>query len=211
MSLTFNYLKTYSSCTIVDITKAKNRLLEMLLEKSFQYNKDPVFKLVSGKMSNYYVNCKMTTLNAEATLLIGRIFYEKVRLLGITAIGGLTQGADPIAVATAMTSGMEGKGINAFVVRKVAKEHGLKKLIEGDVHPGDKVVVVDDVITTGQSTIDAIDRARNEGLQVVKAVVLVDRQEGGRENIEKKGLQVEAIFTINDLMEKYKKGNNLVS
>ena len=170
----------------MDIIKAKNRLLEMLLEKSFQYNKDPVFKLVSGKMSNYYVNCKMTTLNAEATLLIGRIFYEKVKPLGITAIGGLTQGADPIAVATAMTSGMEGMGINAFVVRKVAKEHGLKKLIEGDVHQGDRVVIVDDVITTGQSTIDAIDRARNEGLQVVKAVVLVDRQEGGRENIEKR-------------------------
>lgn len=187
----------------MDITKAKNRLLEMLLEKSFQYNKDPVFKLVSGKMSNYYVNCKMTTLNAEATLLIGRIFYEKVKPLGITAIGGLTQGADPIAVATAMTSGMEGRGINAFVVRKVAKEHGLKKLIEGDVHQGDRVVIVDDVITTGQSTIDAIDRARNEGLQVVKAVVLVDRQEGGRENIEKKGVPVESIFTIHDLMEKY--------
>ncbi|MEK6730227.1 MAG: orotate phosphoribosyltransferase [Planctomycetota bacterium] len=188
----------------MDINKAKNRLLDMLLEKSFQYNKDPVFKLVSGKMSNYYVNCKMTTLNAEATLLIGRIFYEKVKPLGITAIGGLTQGADPIAVATAMTSGMEGKGINAFVVRKVAKEHGLKKLIEGDVHPGDRVVIVDDVITTGQSTIDAIERARNEGLQVVKAVVLVDRQEGGRENIEKIGVQVESVFTISDLMEKYK-------
>lgn len=188
----------------MDINKAKNRLLDMLLEKSFQYNKDPVFKLVSGKMSNYYVNCKMTTLNAGATLLIGRIFYEKVKPLGITAIGGLTQGADPIAVATAMTSGMEGKGINAFVVRKVAKEHGLKKLIEGDVHPGDRVVIVDDVITTGQSTIDAIERARNEGLQVVKAVVLVDRQEGGRENIEKVGVQVESVFTISDLMEKYK-------
>lgn len=188
----------------MDINKAKNRLLDMLLEKSFQYNKDPVFKLVSGKMSNYYVNCKMTTLNAGATLLIGRIFYEKVKPLGITAIGGLTQGADPIAVATAMTSGMEGKGINAFVVRKVAKEHGLKKLIEGDVHPGDRVVIVDDVITTGQSTIDAIERARNEGLQVVKAVVLVDRQEGGRENIEKIGVQVESVFTISDLMEKYK-------
>ncbi len=202
-----NLKKTHTSLIIVDIIKAKNRLLEMLLEKSFQYNKDPVFKLVSGKMSNYYVNCKMTTLNAEAMLLIGRIFYEKVKPLGITAIGGLTQGADPIAVATAMTSGMEGMGINAFVVRKVAKEHGLKKLIEGDVHQGDRVVIVDDVITTGQSTIDAIDRARNEGLQVVKAVVLVDRQEGGRENIEKKGVPVESIFTINDLMEKYKKGN----
>ena len=188
----------------MDINKAKSRLLDMLLEKSFQYNKDPVFKLVSGKMSNYYVNCKMTTLNAEAMLLIGRIFYEKVKPLRITAIGGLTQGADPIAVATAMTSGMEGKGINAFVVRKVAKEHGLKKLIEGDVHPGDRVVIVDDVITTGQSTIDAIERARNEGLRVVKAVVLVDRQEGGRENIEKKGVQVESVFTISDLMEKCK-------
>lgn len=191
----------------MDITKAKNRLLEILLEKSFQYNKEPIFKLASGRMSNYYINCKNTTLNAEAMLLIGKIFYEKVKPLKINAIGGLTQGADPIAVATAMVSGMENKGIKAFVVRKAAKEHGLKKLIEGDIHQGDKVVIVDDVITTGQSTIDAIDRARSEGLNILKVIVLVDRSEGGKENIERKGVQVESVFTINDLMDKYKKSD----
>lgn len=183
--------------------KAKKRLLEIILEKSFQFNKEPVFKLTSGVMSNYYVNCKKTTLDPEAMVLIGKIFYETVKPLEVKAIGGLTQGADPIAVATAMISGLENKGIKAFVVRKQAKEHGLKKIIEGDIHSGDKVVIVDDVITTGQSTIDAIDRARGEGLDVVKVVVLVDRQEGGRESIEKKGIPVEAIFTIKDIMEQY--------
>ncbi|MCF6158949.1 MAG: orotate phosphoribosyltransferase [wastewater metagenome] len=189
----------------MDIVKTKNRLLEILLEKSFQYNKEPVFKLASGRMSSYYINCKKATLNPEAMLLIGKIFYEKVKSLNIDAIGGLTQGADPIAMATAMVSGMENKGIKAFVVRKVAKEHGLKKMIEGDIHQGDNVVIVDDVITTGQSTIDAIDRAESEGLNIVKVIALVDRLEGGRENIEKKGVHVESIFTINDFMDKYKK------
>lgn len=189
----------------MDTTKAKRRLLEILLAKSFQYSEKPIFKLVSGKMSNYYINCKTTTLDSEAMLLIGKIFYERVKSLKIQAIGGLTQGADPIAVATAMISGMEDRGIKAFVVRKQAKEHGLKKLIEGDIHRGDRVVIVDDVITTGQSTIDAIDRVRGEGLEIVKAIVLVDRQEGGRENIEKKGVAVEAIFTIENFMAQVKK------
>lgn len=189
----------------MDVTKARRRLLEILLAKSFQYNEKPIYKLSSGKMSNYYINCKMTTLDSEAMLLIGKVFYEKVKPLKIQAIGGLTQGADPIAVAAAMISGMEDRGIKAFVVRKRAKEHGLKKLIEGDIHSGNRVVIVDDVITTGQSTIDAIERVRGEGLEIVKVIVLVDRQEGGRENIEKKGVDVESIFTIEDFMSQLRK------
>jgi len=180
-------------------------LLEILFVKSFKYNEKPVFKLVSGIMSNYYINCKATTLDPEAMLLIGHLFYARVKALHIHALGGLTLGADPIAFATAMVSGMQDNAINAFVVRKKAKEHGLMKWIEGNVHEGDKVVIVDDVVTTGQSTIEAIDRAAESHLSVMKAIALVDRQEGGRENIERKGVPFESIFTRDDLMELYKK------
>lgn len=189
----------------MNLIKAQKRLLEILLQKSFKYSEEPIFKLVSGRMSNYYINCKGTTLDSEAMNLIGHIFYNKIKTLRVNAIGGLTLGADPIAFAIAMVSGMQDDAVNAFVVRKKAKEHGLKKLIEGSIHEGDKVVIVDDVVTTGQSTIDAIDRARESSLDVIKAIALVDRQEGGRENIERKKIPFESIFTRDDLMNQYKK------
>ncbi|MBU6390971.1 MAG: orotate phosphoribosyltransferase [Planctomycetes bacterium] len=189
----------------MNLIKAEKRLLEILLKKSFKYSEEPIFKLVSGRMSNYYINCKTTTLDPEAMLLIGHLFYNKVKPLHINAIGGLTLGADPIAFATAMVSGMQDNAINAFVVRKKAKEHGMMKWIEGNVKEGDKVVIVDDVVTTGQSTIEAIDRARESNLSVAKAIALVDRQEGGRENIEKRNVPFESIFTRDDLIKLYKK------
>ncbi|MDO8095113.1 MAG: orotate phosphoribosyltransferase, partial [Candidatus Brocadiales bacterium] len=130
---------------------------------------------------------------------------NRVKPLHINAIGGLTLGADPIAFATAMVSGMQDDAINAFVVRKKAKEHGMMKWIEGNVNEGDKVVIVDDVVTTGQSTVEAVDRARESNLNVIKAVALVDRQEGGRENIERKNVSFESIFTKDDLINLYKK------
>ncbi|MGQ3685339.1 MAG: orotate phosphoribosyltransferase [Candidatus Loosdrechtia sp.] len=184
--------------------KVKRRLLEILLKKSFKYSEEPVFKLASGRMSNYYINCKTTTMDSEAMHLIGLIFYEKIKTLPVNAIGGLTQGADPIAFACAMVSGMEGKPLNAFVVRRKAKEHGLRRDIEGDIHEGDKVVIVDDVVTTGQSTIEAIQKARSEKLEILKAIALIDRQEGGRENIEKLGIPFESVFTKDDLINSYK-------
>lgn len=191
----------------MDIIKAKTRLLEILLEKSFKYSEKPIFKLASGKMSNYYINCKATTLDSEAMNLIGHIFYNKIKEHHVNAIGGLTQGADPIAVAVAMISGIKDDPVNAFVVRKKAKEHGLKKLIEGNIHEGDIVIIVDDVVTTGQSTIEAIENAKKEKLNIIKVIVLIDRQEGGRENIEKQGVPFESIFTKDDLVKLYKKQN----
>ncbi|WKZ18804.1 MAG: orotate phosphoribosyltransferase [Candidatus Jettenia sp. CY-1] len=189
----------------MNLIKAEKRLLEILLMKSFKYSEEPVFKLASGRMSNYYINCKTTTLDPEAMLLIGHLFYHKVKDLRVNAIGGLTLGADPIAFATAMVSGMQDDAINAFVVRKKAKEHGLMKWIEGNVREGDRVVIVDDVVTTGQSTIEAIHRAKESNLNPIKAITLVDRQEGGRENIEAKDISFESIFTKDDLMNLYKK------
>ena len=174
----------------------------MLRKKSFQYNKKPIFKLVSGKSSHYYVNCKPTTLNARGMFLIGNLIFNTIKDLNVSAVGGLAFGAAPIAIATAFASEVSDKNpINAFSIRKTQKDHGIIKWIEGDVKAGDKVVVIDDVVTTGGSTIKAIERARSEGLIVIKVVILVDRQEGGVENIQKYISDVSTIISRDELMQ----------
>ena len=180
-------------------------LTDIILEKSLKVADEPIFELASGKKSNLYIDCRKTTKNARGAYLIGNIIYDKISNLGVDAIGGLTMGADPVADAVAYTSAIKGKLINSFSVRKKAKEHGLKRVIEGDVKNGDRVVIVDDVATTGQSTIEAIENARAEGLHVVKVIIHVDRQEGGRENILKHDVDYEAILTKQDLLDEYYK------
>ena len=180
-------------------------LTELILEKSLKVADEPIFELASGKKSNLYIDCRKTTKNARGAYLIGNIIYDKISNLDVDAIGGLTMGADPVADAVAYTSVLKGKLINAFSVRKDAKKHGLKRIIEGDVNNGDRVVIVDDVATTGQSTIEAIENARAGGLHVVKVIILVDRQEGGRENILKHDVDYEAILTKQDLLDEYYK------
>ena len=187
----------------------KKRLRELLIEKSIKYSDTPVFKLASGRMSDFYVDCRKVTHNAEGKYLIGNMIFNLLQGLSVQAIGGLTMGADPIAAAVAYTAFLNKRAINSFVIRKERKEHGLKKLVEGDVQSGDRVVIVDDVITTGGSTIRAIEAARDEGLEVVKAVVLVDREEGGREEIIKYISSVEALFTKTELMEAYRKARGV--
>ena len=127
----------------------KNRLHQLILDHAFQYAEIPTFKLVSGGMSQFYFNCKKVTLDPEGQYLIGNLVFQAVRGLAIQAIGGLTLGADPIAHAVAYTSWLEHQPIQAFVVRKQPKDHGTMAPIEGKVNPGDRVAVVDDVITTG--------------------------------------------------------------
>ena len=180
-------------------------LTDIILEKSLKVADEPIFELASGKKSNLYIDCRKTTKNARGAYLIGNIIYDKISNLGVDAIGGLTMGADPVADAVAYTSVLKGKLINAFSVRKDAKKHGLKRIIEGDVNNGDRVVIVDDVATTGQSTIEAIENARAGGLHVVKVIILVDRQEGGRENILKHDVDFEAILTKQVLLDEYYK------
>jgi orotate phosphoribosyltransferase len=178
----------------------KAQLLRLLKEKSFRYSPDKPFKLASGRKSPYYVDCRPTTFSAQGLALIGEIFYEMLRGLQVDAIGGLTLGADPIAHAAALTSYLKGKPINSFSVRKAAKEHGTGGLVVGDVQPGDKVVVVEDVITTGASTLKAVNAAREFGLEVVQVFILVDREEGGREAVAKAVPRVEAVFKLSELM-----------
>ena len=179
----------------------KSELIKLLLSKSFNYSEKPSFKLVSGKMSKYYVNCKPTTMSSKGIFLVGHLVYERIKNLDIQGVGGLTFGADPIAISTAFVSEINRKPVYAFSVRKEKKDHGIIKWIEGDVNKGDKVVVLEDVATTGGSTIKAIERIQSEGLVVEKVVILVDRQEGGVENIQKYIKNVESIVTISELMK----------
>ena len=179
----------------------KQELIKLIYQKSFKYSETPAFKLVSGRMSRFYVNCKPTTLSARGMFLVGHLMFEAINDPDVIGIGGLTFGADPIAVATAFASELKGKPINAFSIRKTQKDHGIVKWIEGDIKPGDRVVIIDDVATTGGSTVKAIERARSEGVDVVKAVILVDRQEGGLENIRKHVPDVSAIISRDELMK----------
>lgn len=184
----------------------KERLKEMILKEAFQFSDTPIFKLVHGGKSQFYFNCKRVTLDPEGQYLIGNLVFRSIQDLNVQAIGGLTLGADPIANAAAYTSWIEHKPIQSFVVRKKQKDHGAVNLIEGKVTAGDRVVVVDDVITTGTSTLQAISACRFAELEVVKVIVLVDRQEmDGRDNILKEVADVEALFTRDEIMELYRR------
>jgi orotate phosphoribosyltransferase len=183
----------------------KNRLIELVIEKAFRYSEEPVFKLVSGRMSNYYFNCKAVTLHPEGMYLIGNLIFDLIQDLKVKGIGGLTLGADPIAYAASYTSYLKGTPVEAFVVRKTAKSHGTMQWIEGNIIRGDKVVIVDDVITTGKSTIEAITRSQEAGLDIAKVIALIDRQEGGKEAIESLGYRLTAVITREEVMEFYKK------
>ena len=185
----------------------KKRLTQIILERTFQYRDEPTFQLVSGKKSQYYFNCKATMLHPEGMFLIGRLGFQMVKALGIDAIGGLTLGADPLAYAISFSSYLEKAPIETFIVRKKAKEHGMMHRIEGNVKEGNRVVVVDDVVTTGGSTLQAMEAARQAGLEVVKTLVLIDRQEGGREKIEETGVPFESILTREEVMNYYRNGN----
>lgn len=177
------------------------RLLELLRTLSFERRK---VILASGKESDFYVDCKRTALTAEGHVLVGRLLLEKVRAVKplVRGVGGLTLGADPIASAIALTSFLEGTPLDAFIVRKEPKGHGTGQWIEGrkTIPDGSRVVVIEDVVTTGGSALKAIERCRAEKLEPVACVALVDRLEGGREAIEAQGVPLDALFTRKDFI-----------
>ncbi len=189
----------------------RKELIALLCQKSFRYSETPAFKLVSGRMSRFYVNCKPTTLSPRGMYLTGHLMFAAMKNSGASAVGGLTFGADPIAMATAFASELKGQPVNAFSIRKSRKAHGIVKWVEGDIQPGEKVVVIDDVATTGGSTVNAIERARSEGLEVVRAVILVDRQEGGMDNIRTHVPDAIAIITRDELVACWKQMKRLTS
>ena len=160
----------------------RDRLLELLREHSVIHGD---FTLASGRKSRYYLDSKRTTLLPEGAYLTAREILRILRENGVRAdaIGGITLGADPIVCPVAALSHAEGPPLRAFIVRKEAKEHGTGRKIEGNLIPGSRVVVVDDVVTTGESTLKAIAAATEAGFQVVAVVCLVDREEGGTEKL----------------------------
>ncbi len=186
----------------------KNELIRLLCEKSFQYTENPTFKLASGRMSQYYVNCKPVTLSPRGMYLVGHLVFDAVCDLDLRGIGGLTFGADPIAMAAAFVSELKQKPMSAFSIRKTQKDHGIVKWIEGDLPAHAPVAIIEDVVTTGGSTIKAIERARAEGLEIKRVVVLVDRQEGGMDEIRKHVDDVRGIIGRDELMRVYRKSGS---
>lgn len=186
----------------------KKRLIDLVIERTFRFTDKPTFKLASGKMSSYYFNCKPTTLNSEGMYLIGNLLYGLIkskRSWKAKGVGGLTLGADAISNAIAHTFYLKGEQMESFVVRKEPKKHGTMLWLEGNVGNGDKVIIIEDVVTTGGSTIKAIDRAKKCGLKVLGVIVLIDRQEGGKEKIQAKGVKVETLLTREEIFEVYSK------
>lgn len=156
----------------------------------------------SGKESDFYIDCRRTSLTSEGHFLIGRLLLAEIRAKSpqSRAIGGLTLGADPLASAVSLTSFLAGYPLPAFVIRKEPKGHGTGQWMEGRaaLQPGWEVAILEDVVTTGASTLKAIERAEIEGFKVAHAFALVDRLEGGRETLESKGYRLSAIFTRKD-------------
>lgn len=161
------------------------------------------FVLASGKKSTVYVDCRLTTLRGEAMPLVGRVVLDRIRARGWNprAVGGLTMGADPVACAVAHVSQHTDLPVDAFVVRKAGKGHGRKRAVEGlPATEGLRCVVLDDVCTTGGSTIQAVERAREVGMEVLGACCLVDREQGAAAALAAAGCRLEAIFTMNELL-----------
>jgi len=190
---------------VSDLKARKEELKKLLLKKSVRSG---TFTLASGQTSDLYIDCRVTAMDPQGALLIGAVGLDAVRQkmeslsVKCDAIGGMTLGADPISLAVGMASAQDDKDmLQVYTVRKEAKEHGRGKRIEGNFSSGQKVIVVDDVITTGGSTVKAIKAIREAGGEVQFALVLVDRSEGGREAIEAEKVPVVSLFTREELLE----------
>jgi len=176
-------------------------LLEILTKtKAFKSSPTPIFPLASGKMSSFYIDCRVGLSHPDARRIVGEMILDLAQG-PIDAVGGLLIGAYPVAIAVSDAAHRRnGQDLRVFVVRKEPKAHGLKKLIEGDVRKGDRVLIVDDVITSGGSTIEAIQKSREEGLIVSQAIAIIDREEQeGRKRIEDEGVRFAALCTLRDL------------
>ena len=183
----------------MDIESLKKDLIQLVKEKSLITDVKRV--LTSGRTSNYYVDAKMTTLDPLGAHLTARLFLEVLKPYDIDAVGGYTLGADPIVGAIAAVSAAAERPLSAFIVRKEPKKHGQRKMIEGPFRTGWKVAVVDDVVTTGGSTLKACKAVEEEGGEVILTLALVDRLEGGRENLEKNGYDFVSLLTRDDLLK----------
>lgn len=182
--------------------KIRERLLEILLERSF---KTGSFTLASGRTSDYYIDCRTTTLHPEGANIIAELFVEHIKLRmeetgeKVDSVGGLTLGADPIIGALISKSHERGIPLRGFIVRKEAKGHGRGKLVEGCLAEGDAVIIIEDVVTTGGSAFKAISAVEDAGARVLEVIAVVDREEGGREALAEKGYGLYSLFSTSDL------------
>lgn len=186
---------------MVTVASRREALLDLLATRSTRRGS---FVLSSGKTSNVYVDARLTTMSPEGLVLIGELgVAELAREFGtVDSVGGLTLGADPIAYAIAFHSAASASPIRAFTVRKEAKAHGTGKLVEGPFRQGDRVVVIEDVITTGGSALRAVAALREVDAQVLGVLALVDREEGGREALEAERLRVVALTTATEILSR---------
>ena len=188
---------------VQSMAATREELLQILIKtKAFKSSPTSIFPLASGEMSPFYIDCKVGLSHQEARRIVGEMILDLVHG-PIDAVGGLLIGAYPIAIAVSDAAyRRSGQDLRAFAVRKEPKSHGLKKLIEGDVSKGDRVLIVDDVITSGTSTIEAIRKSREEGLIVAQAIAIVDREEQeGSKKIQNEGVRFAALCTLLDLQK----------
>ena len=179
----------------------REKLVQILIKtKAFKWSPMPSFPLASGALSRFYIDCRVGLSYPEAREIVGDLMFERV-LQPVAAVGGLLIGAYPVAIAVSDAAYRKnGQVIRVFAIRKEPKGHGMKKVIEGDVLEGDRVVIVDDVITSGGSTIEAIVRSREAGLVVEQAIAIIDREEQrGKARIEEQGVRCDALCTLGDL------------
>ena len=172
---------------------ARSRLLELFKARAFSFGR---FTLASGKESTYYVNSKKAIFNGEAVALLADVLYDLTKDLDVQAVGGLEIGAIPIAAAVALRYHQAGRPMEGFFVRKRPKDHGSQERVEGVLRPGDRVLVVEDVVTTGESVLQAIAEVEKAGGRVVAVSCIVDRLEGGAERLAKYNFR--PVFTIRD-------------
>ncbi|OQX69681.1 MAG: orotate phosphoribosyltransferase [Sorangiineae bacterium NIC37A_2] len=180
---------------------SRERLIQILSERSFERRQ---VKLASGRISNFFIDCKQTILTAEGHALVGSLMFDALSELGqVDAVAGVALGGCPLASAVSLISHQRGRDLPAFYVRKEKKDHGTEKLLEGDkaLRPGMRVALLEDVITTGGSSLKALEVLKARGAEIAGIVALVDRDEGGRETIEAQGYRLLALTTRHDFMK----------
>ncbi|MGQ4647153.1 orotate phosphoribosyltransferase [Lyngbya aestuarii] len=185
---------------LMDLTSLRQLLLDLFCQLAYQEGE---FVLSSGQRSSYYINGKPVTLDPQGALAVGRLLLSMLTA-DTQAVAGLTLGADPIVTAVSVVSAIENRPIPALIIRKEPKGHGTKAYIEGPNLPvGAKMVVLEDVVTTGQSAMKAVERLKHAGYEVEQVIALVDRQQGGAELYESMGLKFQAVFTIEEIQQRW--------
>lgn len=185
-------------CTRASLQACRQRLAELIRTHALVRGE---FTLRSGRTSGYYIDARQVTLHPEGAYLVARLILERVRGSGVTAVGGPTLGADPIVGAVCALGCLEGQPLAGFIVRKEAKDHGMGRSVEGPLARGARVAVVEDTVTTGGELLRAIERVRADfDAEIAKVIVLVDREEGAREALAAAGCDLEAIFTVRELL-----------